>query len=292
MKILSDFDGVLTDISHETIRARALFEGFLFNLFPLARREIQGLIDSVVAEMEREPHRHGWRSNGRITAFANEDGFIFVNGLGACLDEWSAKPSPMAAEVLLALKHKGLESFSALSQHAYSQMARETSMGKRRPMDGGSEEGLRKLIDRGHEVVVVSNSSTDRIRGILEDSILSGFLREGSQQLRIRGDAQKFILGPSTDEYRVGPYAVALDRPHYHSILLDEKPDVVVGDVFSLDLALACALREQNKLPQTRIFLRRRYYTPTWSRSFFAGLTKKEKSGGILERFDELVDMA
>jgi len=43
----------------------------------------------------------------------------------------------------------------------------------------------------------------------------------------------------------VGEGRVELRRPRYEAILREEAPDAVVGDVFSLDLALPLALRRR-----------------------------------------------
>jgi hypothetical protein len=64
----------------------------------------------------------------------------------------------------------------------------------------------------------------------------------------------------------VAGYRVETSRPLYESILKEERPGAVVGDVFSLDLALPLHLSRSGELGPVQAFLRERHYTPEWSR--------------------------
>ncbi|MBI1860290.1 MAG: hypothetical protein HYR96_05160 [Deltaproteobacteria bacterium] len=283
MKILSDFDGVLTNLTEEAERARQLFDAYLFEI---AGEEIsRQCIAAAQEKIRQSPHLNGWRSRGRVTAFADEDGFIYVNGLAACLDDQAREPG-LAADLLTQLRKIGLDQFSHLAGRAYAAMVRETESGRMKPMDEGAGRVLKELIHRGHSIVVVSNSGTDRIRKILADSDVGEELRKQNGSIRIRGDARKFELGEAAETLLVENYTIPVDRPVYRNIILEERPDVVIGDVLSLDLALPIHLGGA-----TRIFLRRRDYTPSWSLNF---MEKRQKGapGGILEQFDDLLALA
>ena len=66
--------------------------------------------------------------------------------------------------------------------------------------------------------------------------------------------------------------AVRLDRGDYHALLRAERADAIVGDVFSLDLALPLALRESEAdFARLELFLLRNEYTPAWTLEAVAG---------------------
>lgn len=286
MKILSDFDGVVTDLTDETLRVRSLFESYLSDVCGQATA-LQAL--RTAKELVRaNPHLHGWRSGGRISAFANEDGFIYVNGLAACLDELADNGSETPTKMRSEIKRLGFETFSALANHSYMTMTKETAESAIKPMDRGTGTVLKKILDRGHSIVIVSNSGTERIRNILQASEVRACLDSKDSMLTIRGNARKFVLGNSDDAITHNGYQVSVDRPSYRSILLEEAPDLVLGDVFSLDLALPLALSTRGELKNPGIYLRKRDYTPDWSIDFMGELTQGAK-GGILENFDELL---
>ncbi len=280
MKILTDFDGVLTDLASEARRVRSIFEDELGRLTDVGQALLTQVLGRAEAAMVAEPHRHGWRVNGRITAFSNEDGFIQVNGLAACLDDL-AKNDVTVRYWRSQLNSKGIADFPALAQASYLQMAAETAAGQLHPIDERAAESLKRLIADGVQIVVVSNSGTERICQILSAAGLQPEVHDPSKRqgpLRVRGGARKFMLGREPKILPVGPYAVELDRPHYEAILMEERPDVVIGDVFSLDLALPLAMaREGRALPRNaRLVLRRRPYTPAWSAAFLESAPTEE----------------
>lgn len=292
LKFLTDFDGVLTDLQEEARRVKEIFFDSLVSLTDGVTAT--QLLVAAESQMQANPHRHGWRSSrNRITAFSNEDGFIFVNGLAACLDNQADEQDGLARSIRLRFWKKTIRTFSEIAQSAYLQMTKETAAGKLSPMDPGAGQVLKCLIDRGHSIVVVSNSGTERIERILSNSVVGPELETSSPRIRIRGNAQKFFLGNADDQIQSELYQVFIDRPHYHNIVLEESPDVVIGDVFSLDLALplALCLRANRPLRDCRLLLRRRIYTPAWSIEMLKSYSQ-EVPGGILEHFDEIVDLA
>jgi phosphoglycolate phosphatase-like HAD superfamily hydrolase len=267
MKILSDFDGVLTDLAEEAERVREIF----LSLLPEATRP---LVEKAERGMAADPSRHGWRVHGRITAYWNEDGFVHTNALAAALDE--LVPST--------------RSHCELAETAYLKMVEETAAGKLKPVDPAVRSVFRKLCERGVEIVVVSNSGTDRIcRLLAAEGLEPSPHAEGSgAPLRVRGHAGKFRLGSAPEIIRVGDYEIDVDRPAYREILLEERPDVVVGDVFSLDLALPLELARRGILEKVRLALRRRPYTPFWVTDF---LVKADGRAQVLDRFEDLLSL-
>src|SRR5262245_50929219 len=206
MRVLSDFDGVLTSIAHEAARVTEIFLDGLSQCDRDDDGPLPVVLANTYAEMEANPPQHGWRANGRITAFANEDGFIRVNGIAGHLDERAALGDPDVRTILYALRRLGTPTFGALAQKAYEQMVRETAAGRIQPLDTQATAVLQALIARGDEVVIVSNSGTERICQLLRGA---GFepLQDGDPgagPLRVRGNARKFVLSNSPRYLDVG----------------------------------------------------------------------------------------
>jgi FMN phosphatase YigB (HAD superfamily) len=292
MRVLSDFDGVLTNIAHEAARVTEYFLDKMWEAAPTDEGPLPEVLGTAYAEMEACPEQHGWRVKGRITAFANEDGFIRINGLAAHLDAQAALGNVDVRTVLAGLMKLGLPSFSALAQTSYEQMTRETAAGKIRPLDPEASAVLKALIARGDEIVVVSNSGTDRICQLLRGAGLEPAQdsKPGGGPLRVRGNARKFLLGDTPRSFEVGGYRVATDRPFYEQILLEERPDVIIGDVFSLDLALPLDLvrRGVSGFGRPRLVLRLRSYTPAWSANYVIQNARGDAHCDVIDRLELL----
>jgi hypothetical protein len=244
--------------------------------------------------MDGQPDRHGWMSRGRVTAFANEDLFIRVNGLAACLDQWAYEGQPAAREVMQALRTGGFESFFTLAQGAYQQMVRETQSGQMKPIDPKTAPLMQKLLEAGHTAVVVSNSGTDRILDLLQRAGVEAVAHSSdpSAKIRVRGDARKFELAESSRSFQAGGYRVEVARPVYEAILREERPNAVVGDVFTLDLALPLHLArtEPMSFGGMNLFLRTQHYTPSWSKDFMASSPETAATLHLVDDVQLLVD--
>lgn len=263
MKIVSDFDGVLTDQTEEGARVLEIFGEMWAALSDISPKEVSALVDKGLREMELEPFGNGWRVKGRLTAFANEDLFIRNNGLAAWMDEHAGKPA------LQALRLRGVESFMKLAQLAYEKMVSESQAAPKKPMDQQAKEVFDQFLRAGHQVVVVSNSSTSRILDMFHAVGIEAkdHAQDPTARIRVRGGAAKFELGDVSEGFKLGNYFLETSRPRYAAILREEKPDAVIGDVFSLDLALPYFLANSEKsLPPVKLFLRLRPYTPSWAR--------------------------
>jgi hypothetical protein len=86
--------------------------------------------------------------------------------------------------------------------------------------------------------------------------------------LRLRGDSRKFAIDPERSDMLVlGEVRIETARPSYERALREERPTAVVGDVFSLDLALPLVLRRREPgWRDVRLFWLLQPYTPTWLR--------------------------
>jgi phosphoglycolate phosphatase-like HAD superfamily hydrolase len=251
MKILSDFDGVFTDPAAE---AAEVGERLL---------EIVGdraVVDRLRAEVRARPAEHGWISKGILACYADEDPYVFHNAVAAAL--YSRGPRE-TVERLLAM---GLSSHEKLSMKAFEEGTRRFRDRNASHVSPEALDSVRSLVAQGHRIVIVSNSSTDRIVGLLAGA---GYPPDGAG-LSVRGEALKFVVGESPaqvgESATHGGRAIRLRRPHYYEILQKERPDALIGDVLSLDLALPAALRDADpNHHRMRVLLRRQTHTPPWA---------------------------
>lgn len=296
MLIVSDFDGVMTDQTAEAERVRAIVRDRLVALGVVGAAEVERMIAVGEAELERAPAQHGWRSAGRITGFASEDLFIRHQALCAWWDDRAdaGDAGLVALRRALAATPPGssFPTFVALADWAFGEMGREVKARAHKPLDPEVPRALTTLLDAGHRLVIVSNSGTDRVLDILSASGLGAadHARDPGARLRVRGDARKFALGDVPRLSRFGAnYDVDLSRPHYERILVDERPAVVIGDVFSFDLALPHDLGRRGVMPPVGLVLRRRPYSPDWVTGMFATEGPLAPSRvAMLDRFADL----
>lgn len=252
---------------------------------------VKAWLENARLNMRNQPYQYGWKIKGRIAAYCNEDAFIRVNALGVLLDEW-AQQDLLIAEVRANFIRLGVDGFYGLALASFEQMTKETSRGEHNPIDKTAIRTIQTLLNAHVEVVVVSNSGTDRIVRLLRNADLpaESHHEHPTAALRVRGGAGKFLLGDASQSFSVGEYRIDTDRPAYLGILQEERPNTVIGDVFSLDLALpfSLAVRKSSGFENLTIWLRRRDYTPEWSAEFLSD-KNLEVNGGILEGFDELL---
>jgi hypothetical protein len=82
------------------------------------------------------------------------------------------------------------------------------------------------------------------------------------------------VLAPEgADTFDVGGLSVDVARPHYEAVLREERPDAIVGDVYSLDIALPLALKRRDAgWRNVRLFWLLQRYTPDRIRRALATL--------------------
>jgi len=278
IKILSDFDGVWTDPFEEAGAVRALL---IARAAQLAGVELPG----AEADFERfagrvldRPERHGWAPDGRITAYVDEDPFCLPNAVASWLGSSEGRADATAERYRRAIEETGLalNEFGDRCFHDATLAYRERGSGGLLP---GSRAVVAALREAGAELVVVSNSSSDKVIAWFEAAGVDAREQAGGE-LRVRGSAAKFALGPGEDALQVGQRQVLVDRPRYREVLAEEAPQIVIGDVFSLDLALPEQMRrERHPSAAQTLVLRRQSHTPAW--------ILEDRAGGAI---DHLVD--
>ena len=245
MRLLSDFDGVWTYPDLEGEAQRVALEAAFLALVPATEHDlVRAWIEEARATVMREPHRYGWYVNGRVSAFADEDPFAIHSAVLHRLGV-ARETDALAARLADAIEASGrtLEQFGGESHFAGVKHVEAT----RGPAitDAAADAG-RRMLAGGVDIVVVSNSGTEKLQRWFGHAEVPARVHPegGPGELRLRGAARKFVLADAgRHALHVGALDIDVARPHYESVLLEEAPDAVVGDVFSIDLALPLHLK-------------------------------------------------
>ena len=286
MRIVMDFDGVYTDPTEE---GEACSKHFRHKILSLKLKELnletEEKVDSWLGELRarqaRQPFLFGWRSEGRVSAFTFEDPFIRNIGLADFLDHLAETGDGKAKTILKKLHvQEKIKSFGELSEWAFHQLNL-----KKRP-DPQVRKWTEGMLAKGHEVFIVSNSAADKIEAFLDQNKFDPHLRP-----KIRGGARKFGLGkkPKPLVLVAGKLEIDTDRPDYEQALLEIEPDVIIGDVFCLDLSLPIRLKREGKLPlKGGIYYRHRDYTPSQMVDLITGRGTQVPEVTMIREWDQL----
>src|SRR5262245_31680913 len=247
MKLLSDFDGVWTDPAREATAQGEILEQTLLSLGPPEERGArEAWITHARETIRREPQQYGWAPGGqRISAFSDEDPFARQSALLHYLAVNAENSGdPIAAAMVANLSSHGFSSVDAVGGQSHASAVEHVETERGPAILPEAVEVARGMLARGGEIVVVSNSTTDKLVRWFGHARLPFTVHPERQPgaIRLRGGARKFVLDPEREEL-LDLRGVRIDvaRPHYAEVLDEERPDAVVGDVVSLDLALPLA---------------------------------------------------
>ncbi len=280
MKILSDFDGVWTNQGQEAKHIERFTCAEIARVTGEPLDAVRHAFDDYIEALRRTPQDYGWAPNGRISAYVDEDPLLTTNSvflvIMRALDETSKRWGQ-------AIRAAGFEALEAFADHCFLGATKIFRRDHDPIMVEAAAETMRALLAKGAEVVVVSNSRSDKLIAWLGDVGIDAGEGPG-HEVRVRGNAKKWALSDAQAEaapcIEVAGRRVYVDRPFYDAVFTQEAPDLVIGDVFSLDLALPSVLRARNesRAPSTLV-LRAHPHTPAWIRE-----TRAEG------RIDHLVD--
>ncbi len=259
LKILSDFDGVWTDPAHEADEVRLFFIRELSRLAGVALEEAEREVAALQRTVLATPHEYGWCVRGHLTAYVDEDPFCLPNTMGAVLSRSTAPEHQKYREAILAAGHENAEAFADDCFFQATAAYRKTHPPALVPE---AREVYEALMEAGVDLIVVSNSPPEKIENWFE----AVGAHIDHDRFRVRGKAGKHELTDERETLHTNGRTVRVDRPLYRKVLEEESPDLVIGDVFSLDLALPCWLRREGfaGAPKTTI-LRRHAHTPDWT---------------------------
>ena len=266
MKLVSDFDGVWTDPAAEaTAQGEELEQALLAWTAEPDRAQAAEWLALAREHVRREPSRYGWAPGGRVSAFGDEDPFAAHSALLHYL-HLASDDDPVARRLHAAILANGFATLDAFGGHTHQRGVARVAESRGPGLLASAAAAGRTLLSAGHRVIVVSNSGTDKLARWFEHGGVPCTIHpdERPGAVRLRGGARKFVLDPDrSDLFAVGELEVEVARPHYEAILREERPDAVVGDVFSLDLALPLALRRRDAaFAGLRLFWLIQPYTP------------------------------
>ena len=282
MKILTDFDGTLTDIHGEYEELLNINkERLKIRQFPVDQYDT--LFKLAIHEIQKDHTQYGWLDHDRLTAYSDEDLFMNIIAGMRIVDNWlNTKPEYLNLKQILDDQNTSL---MEISEESYF-ILHTKPLGPLNTPILEVVDTIKELLSYGHELVVVSNSPSARI---VEKFNYVGLFpadheHEPHAPFKVRGNAGKYRLGEHPKIYDfIRP--VDTDRPIYQKMLLEEKPDIVIGDVFSLDLALPCAMsQELPEFSQTKSILLNHTYTPEWAKSAILST----KNGFLIDKFQDV----
>ncbi len=300
VKLISDFDGVWTN---QDIEANYVWSYIITSIASLTSdtpKEINKLLQECKKEMDNTPYEYGWFNNGSISCYYQEDPFGDNNAIFDYIGRAASKRSyshfkQELARIKDAIETKANMSLAEFSNDCFMRSTTQFKLeGKLKPVETTSAI-IKKLNAAGVEIVVASNSKTEKIEHLFrkagqtvtnEKSIVRG-------RLHAIGDAKKFIIDDKFTEvpeyYEITKrYKVNLRRSNYFKILLDEKPDYVIGDVFSLDLALPLYLRlNDSRFKKLKVIQKMQKHTPQWVKDHLS----KDEFKGIAFMVDSINEL-
>jgi len=218
------------------------------------------------AAVQARPDSHGWRIEGRLTSYVDEDVFAVPTSVGQWVD---AAPDADAARLKAAILGEW-SSVASFLDHCYHSTCARFRESVPHDLAPGAERVLAWLMRNSVQVVFASNAPLEKVQGWFACHGLevadARATEPGAAPLRAYGRAGKQWLGPGADEIVLGGRALLCDRPQYRAILERERPDLVIGDVVSLDLALPLALRRAGAAGAPRaLALMHLPHTPRWA---------------------------
>ena len=269
MKLLSDFDGVWTQPGDEARAQGERLDAALADLVPPGEKAAaDSWIRSARVAALAEPRRYGWLDHGRLSAFGDEDPFTAHAALMHYVEASASRDA--IARTLREGAARSAGSLDALGSRAHAEGVASVERRRGPGILAEAAEAGRRLLASGAEIVVVSNSDRHKLTTWFEHAhvpiTIHPEYRDGAP--RLRGGARKFELAPEAGAtLALGDVTIDIARPRYSEALEEERPDAIVGDVFSLDLSLPLALkRARPEWRHVRLFWLTHAYAPAWLR--------------------------
>ncbi|MEQ1831718.1 MAG: hypothetical protein ABL977_01600 [Candidatus Eisenbacteria bacterium] len=279
MKLLSDFDGVWTYPDEEGAAHGAALDAALIAVAGESDREAaRDWIAGARYAVRAEPTRWGWAVAGRLSAFADEDPFAEQSALLHYLHVRRTS-DPLAGRLCAAIEATG-DSLPDFGGRAHTVGVKQVEASRGPGITVAAADAGRRMLAGGVEIVVVSNSTTDKLARWFAHAKVPARVHPENMvgQPRLRGSAQKFVLDAGRDDaIALGGMRIDVARSLYETLLREEAPDAVVGDVFSIDLALPLALkRREPSWRHVRLFWLVHPYAPARMRAEVAKLPAGE----------------
>lgn len=240
---LTDFDGVWTNPWRELQAVHATVREQLARLAGMPLPELEVAYQEFRNQVLDQPHQHGWHLDGRFSSYVDEDYFAVPTSIGQYIDLAPCTASGTLRDAVLGEYGSVLEFLDYCYHSTCARFRTEVD----HDLTEGAERVLQWLLHHDVQVVFATNAPAEKVVDWFSHH---GFgvtdAREtepGETPLRVYGRSGKQFLGASDATMDFSGRTVHVDRPQYRSILEREHPDLVVGDVLSLDLAVPLAMR-------------------------------------------------
>ncbi len=262
VKLLSDFDGVWTDQALEAEVVKLCLTTEAAQLAGTSLDRAREDFSSFESEVRARPDCFGWAPDGRIAAYVDEDPLCISNAIASYIaDQKDDALTEPYREAILASEFENLNRFADACFRRAMEGFRNEHPPTLVPQAASVIEELRAA---DVEIVIVSNSPVEKIASWFSEVGVDAGGGSG-HAIRVRGEAGKQKIGLTDECIQVGGRPVYVDRPDYSEVVLGEDPDVVIGDVFSLDLALPLVLRDAGIREAPEILVLRKHpHTPEW----------------------------
>ena len=300
LKLITDLDGIWTNQEQEAEYIWEYIIKKLSGITSFSETDIQRILELSKSEMERQPYKFGWMNNGRITAYYCEGPFSDINAVfnyisrAGSINSFSVFKQELA-EIKKAILGKKYETPEKFAGACFTESAKKFKEAGKLAPNPGAKSTLEKILEKGVDVVIASDSGTEKIEHLClklgkKPSNFKSFRRSN---LYARANAKRFVISPDYAElpetlHIKKYYDVSLRRKSYHNLLLEEMPDYVIGDVFSMDLALPLYLRMHDpNFSKLKIIQKIQKYTPPWVKEYLG----KEEFKGKVYMIDDIKEL-
>jgi len=263
--LVSDFDGVWTEPARElqAVHATLIQELAILTTRPLSlvEEDIAGFIQKIL----EKPECFGWRIQGRFSSYVDEDFFALPTAIGQFLEDATSSPEKVYLDALLT-KHESALDFLDSCYHKTCDRFRSDGT---HDLTRGAERVLEWLLAHQVQITFVSNAPVEKIIDWFAahgHPVVDGRSPASSEApLRAYGRAGKQFLSNKPKSLVFGGREVQVDRPDYLALLEQASPDMVIGDVLSLDLALPLWMRqEKHPAAPIAVALMHLKHSPDW----------------------------
>ncbi len=263
--LVSDFDGVWTEPARELQEVHTTLVQELAALTARSVPQVEEDVAGFIQIIRQKPECFGWRIEGRFSSYVDEDYFALPTAVGQFLEDATSGPEKIYLDALLS-RHESALDFLDSCYHATCDRFRSDV---KHDLTRGAERVLEWLLSHHVRITFVSNAPSGKIidwfaangHEVLDgrDPVSHG------RPLRAYGRAGKQFLSHDPQSLTLGGRKVQGDRPEYLALLEQENPDMVIGDVLSLDLALPLWMRqEKHPAAPTGIALMHLKHSPDW----------------------------
>ena len=240
---LTDFDGVWTNPWRELQAVHKTVRGELARMVGHTMEEIEPTYQGFRSAVLARPEHHGWHLDNRFSSYVDEDYFAVPTAIGQHIDQAACEVSSKFRDLVLKEYGTVLE----FLDHCYHSTCDRFRLEVDHDLTEGAERVLHWLLENDVNVVFATNAPGGKVVDWFSHhgfGVADGRDTEpGSSQLRVYGRSGKQFLGEGHETLEFAGRTVHTNRPQYREILERESPNLVVGDVLSLDLSQPLAMR-------------------------------------------------